>query len=462
MAAHVFTPHQQRAFNYAKKRSRIALFMEMRLGKSPVAIRWAKARAAKRVLLVAPLSTLLGKLNWQGELKREGITPQLLSSVSKEKRMYVLRPSRLLDGMLRRSWAQGWFAVNYEALRTQPEILAFPWDAIILDESTRIRSPKAQITKTLLSKVEHIENRAILTGLPNPEDPSDYFCQFKFLHGHFMHFENFWNFRHALFYQGFTEWDWQPRAKTRDKIKTYVHHEAFVLTRKQAGVGSKKVRQQRNVELNSVQRRLLKEMRTKFEVGGHETKWVTVVHSWMQRIAGGFHPTTLDVISDAKMRLAEELIMDDFRKEPVVMWFRFNEEIEHMQRWLTKRNRKLTVAHVHGGVLKKHRPKIQERFHRGDVQVLLMQVKIKYGWNLSRSSTAIYYSNSYEFEDRSQSEDRIIHLTKKDDCLYLDLVTLGTPDEDVVDSLSDKRMNARLFNQRLHSSVMAALMRRAA
>lgn len=456
--AHVFTPYQNKASRYAESRDRIALFMEMRLGKSPVVIRWVKRLRAKRVLLVAPLTTLLGSLNWQGELKRESIAPQLLSSIAKDKRTAVLRPSRLTDGVLTRAWARGWFAVNYEALRTQPELLDVPWDAIILDESTRIRSPKAQITKVLLNRASHIPYRAILTGLPNPEDPLDYFCQFVFLHGHFMDFDNYWAFRQTLFYTAYTEWDWTPKPKTRERIKEYVHQHAFVLTRKQAGVGSAKVRKQRSVELNTAQRKVLKEMRSKFEVDGVETKWTTVLHTWMQRVAGGFHPVTLSMISDAKMKLAEELIMDDFRGEPVVMWFRFNEEITQVYKWLTTRNRKLQVSYVHGDVEKRKRPKIQEQFQRGETQVLLMQVKIKYGWNLSRSSTAIYYSNSYEFEDRSQSEDRIIHLTKKDDCLYLDLVTIGTPDEDVVDSLSDKRMNAKLFSHRLQSSAVRFMM----
>ena len=474
---HTLTSYQQDALRYTKNRLRIALFLEMRLGKSVVAIRWLKRVKAQRILLVAPLTTLLGSLNWQGELTREGVTPVLLSLLAKEKRIDALYPSRLVRATpenikwshrqivavtprmpmyrLTRSWAHGWFGINYEALRTQPEILDAPWDAIILDESTRIRSPKAQITKTLLQRTSHIKHRAILTGLPNPENPLDYFCQFVFLHGTFMGFSNFWSFRHALFYTGWTEWDWMPKPKTRDRIKAYVHEHAFVLTRKQAGVGSTKVRRQRSVELNAAQRRVMKEMRTKFEVDGVETKWTTVVHTWMQRVAGGFHPTSLELISDAKIRLTESLIMEDFRKEPVVIWFRFNEEIRHVRRWLKKRQRQLTVEVVHGAVHKRERPKIQERFQDGTTQVLLMQVKLgRYGWNLSRSSTAIYYSNSYEFEDRSQSEDRIIHLTKKKACLYLDLVTLGTPDEDVVAALSSKRLNARLYNNALQSSVV--------
>lgn len=462
-SAHQFEPHQQQAYEYAKKRSRVALFMEMRLGKSSVVIRWAKHRRARRVLLVAPLSTLLGKLNWQGEMRREGINPVVLPHVPRNKRMGVLRPTRMLANgagqyLLKRQWATGWFGVNYEALRTQPEILAAPWDALILDESTRIRNPRAQVTKILVNYTDHIRERAILSGLPNPEDPMDYFSQFVFRDGHFMGYDNYWAFRQAFFFQGFSNWDWRPKPKSREQIKQYVHKHAFVLTRKQAGVGSKKIRQQRSVELNSEQRTLLRQMKKEFAVGDVETKWTPVIHTWMQRVAGGFHPTDHTMISDAKIRLAEELIMGDFRKEPVVVWFRFNEEIEALHHWLQKRNKKLTVEYVHGAMKdsKRVRVKAQHRFQDGTTRVLLLQVALgKFGWDLSRSSTALYYSNSYEFEDRSQSEDRLIHLKKKTDCLYLDLVTLGTPDEDVVDALSSKRMTSRLFNSKLKSSALS-------
>lgn len=470
ISTHAFKPHQVDAYNHARTRARVALFMEMRLGKSSVIIRWAKSRLAKRILLVAPLSTLLGKLNWQGELQREGINPTLLPHVPRTRRMSVLRPSRIVAKppgpyhgypKLVRRWATGWFGVNYEALRTQPEILAGPWDAIILDESTRIRSPRAKITKVLTRDTDHIPERAILSGLPNPEDPMDYFSQFVFRDGHFMGYDNYWAFRQAFFFQGFATWDWRPKRKTREQIREYVHKNAFVLTRKQAGVGSEKIRQQRSVEMNTEQKTLMKQMRKEFAVDGVETKWMPVIHTWMQRLAGGFHPVDRHrMISDAKVRLAEELVVDEFRKESVVVWFRFNEEIEALHRWLTKRHKKLTVEYVHGAMKdsKRLRSKVQNRFQDGTTRVILLQVALgKFGWNLSASSTALYYSNSYEFEDRSQSEDRLIHLNKRRDCLYLDLVTLGTPDEDVVDALSTKRLTARLFNSKLRAAPLTYL-----
>ena len=153
-------PHQLDAIAYAFPRSKIALFMEMRLGKSLVAVRWAQRRGAKKVLVVAPLSSL-GP--WEEELYKERIPRNQVHYLlgSKTKRLQTSKNK------------EGWFLVNYEGLRSCPEILKQNWKAVILDESTRIRNPKAQITRLLTNELFYVPNRCILSGLPNPESSMD-------------------------------------------------------------------------------------------------------------------------------------------------------------------------------------------------------------------------------------------------------------------------------------------------
>jgi hypothetical protein len=459
---HQLLPHQQQALAYAKSRDRIALFMEMRLGKSVVVVRWARARELRRVLLIAPLTTLRGIHQWEGELTREGTKSVItLPKVPKPKwpqQFKTWLPS--MDGNLYRYWRRGWFLINYEALLHRPEILHQPWDAIIIDESTRIRNPKAKLTKILIRHTDHVEHKALLSGLPNPEDPSDYFSQFHFLHGHFMGMDNFWKWRHRYFHQGYTQWSWFPNKGTKEKIRNYVHDHAFVLLRKTAGVGSKKYRMQIRVPMVPAQKAAIKEMRRTYALADKETKWATVVHTWMQRLAGGWHPITLELLSDAKMHALTKICRESLG--PVVVWFRFNHEIERCQEYLNKYAPKLRVQYVHGQMKdsKVVRVRRQELFQDGGLDVLLIQVKLgRFGWNLSKANTEVYYSNTYEFEDRNQSEDRIIHLTKKDPCTVIDLVTVGTTDEDVVEALADKRVTARQFAVRVNKAVNRRILR---
>src|SRR6476620_8990239 len=151
--AHTLFPHQEQALRYAQQRDHIALFMEMRLGKSVVAIRWAQPFHGRR-LVVAPLSTLKG---WEQELRDEGETDVVwLTGISARARASLVTTA-----------AHRWHLINYEALRSWHDAPSIRWSCLIVDESTRIRNPKALITKMLTRKFFDVPHRAILTGLPN-------------------------------------------------------------------------------------------------------------------------------------------------------------------------------------------------------------------------------------------------------------------------------------------------------
>src|SRR5690606_17681710 len=88
-----------------------------------------------------------------------------------------------------------WYVANYEKLidhskrarqvrRALPSCLAaLPWDVVILDESTKVRKPKAKVTQIALQYLSQASHRAVLTGLPNPEGPEDFVTQMMFLCG---------------------------------------------------------------------------------------------------------------------------------------------------------------------------------------------------------------------------------------------------------------------------------------
>jgi hypothetical protein len=470
-------PHQRPVFQYAKTRDRIALFLEMRVGKTYVTMKWIREKGARRILLLAPWNTLVGTRNWEGHLRRHGETVTMLCNMPTEDREAAARwkwergiveaPEGYDDlfaragdtvrGLVRRK-AEGWFLLHFEGLRVAPDLLDWPWDAIIVDESTRIRNPQAQITKTLLNRGE-ADLRAILSGLPNPESPMDFFTQFQFTLGHCMGYTNFWAWRHRYFSAGAFAGQWYPKKGTLDAIKAFVHQNSFILTRAKAGIGSKKSYEMRSVPMGPKQMRALKQVAKSYEYEGTETKWAPVKETWMQKIAGGFSPTEDGVLlDDGKPRLLHEVLTEELPRESVVVWFRFNQEIDYCWEYLTRK--KVKVERVHGGLKmpKSERSVIQDRFQDGHTRVLLMQVALgQFGWDLSRANYELYYSNTYEHEDRRQSEDRIIHPQKRDPVTVIDLVTIGTSDEDVVEALQSKQIDSKRFSQAMAASVAARL-----
>jgi len=426
-------PHQVKALEYTKNRNRIALFMEMRLGKTMVAIRWDEMNRSKRTLVVAPLTVLRV---WEEELLKEEWA---------EEDIVTIRGSLKKRVELAHKEAR-WYLVNYEALLVTPELICeeYEFDCIILDESTKIRSPQARITK-LLNQPSNHPRKAILSGCPAPESVLDYFEQMRFLFGRFLNCNNYWQFRARNFRQ--VGYEWVPFKTTRLNLHYALDKEVFFMSRKQAGIDTKKIFEKRFVPMNAEQLKLTKQIKAGFAfetpAGDRvETKWVPVQYIWWARIAGGFSPDGRQ-ISDAKCAEVRQIIEQLPEGEPVVVWFRFEEELQATVKFL--RRNKYDVG-VHNG----ENQKDAKRFEDGELRIICAQARCgQYALNWSRSSTAIYYSNWYDGEVRIQSEDRIIHPKKRDPLLYIDLVAEGSIDEEVVSMLKMKKFNSKEFASEL-------------
>lgn len=427
--------YQQSALNWAATRNRVAFFLEMRLGKTILTIRWVEQKALQKILVICPLSVVW---TWQQELFSEGISSTPLIGTQQEKKILLEEQS------------SRWYIINYEGIYTHWNGRSIPslisqchWDCVILDESTYIRNPKAIRTKMCKKQFAQTPHRAILSGLPNPESSMDYFEQMSFINGTFLDCKNYWEFRLRYFHQGWNQWDWIPNRNTISQIKKSVRENAFILSRKQARIGSKKIFEIRFVELPPKVRRAYNELQLNFKLDGSETKWTLVAKTWLSRLAGGF-PEQEKYQSNHKIKELLLLMQTELKNEQVVLWFRFNKEMYATYEMLFANNFKCDF--IDGKVPPERRNKIQESFLAGKIQCLLIQIKCgKFGLDFSAASTAIYMSNSWEFEERSQSEDRILSPQKKEPILILDLITKNSVDEDVYKALKRKGMSSKIF-----------------
>ena len=426
-------PYQEKALAYAQSRSRIALFMEMRLGKTLVCIRWLSNKTGP-FLIVAPVEALAG---WEHELRGERVNPLHIAVLYGTKQQRLKRLSETDN--------RSWCLINYEGLRViDKDIRNMPWGAVVLDESTRIRNPKAGVTKYCLSAFSNIRHRAILTGLPDPEGPTDYYCQLSFLNGGFLGCHNYWMFRHKFFKTDARGWNWEPKAGIIDRIKREVHDLSFILTRDKANIGSKKLYQRRVVEMTPAQTKLYNQVKNEFAYEEQETKWVITQVLWLSRIAGGFNADGTELVSKKKMNELLRLLNEDLKNDQAIVWFRFNSELRSACSQMSDVG--ISCESITGSVDKKLRPDIVKRFQSGKFRVLAMQVKCgRFGLDCSAADTAIYYSNPYDGEDRAQTEDRIVHPKKKNPLLLIDLISRNSIDEDVIRILKDKRQSSRQF-----------------
>jgi hypothetical protein len=430
--------------------------MEMRLGKTMVAIRWAAGHTSygDRILIVTYKDCADGILD---ELRAEGfsnITP--LFNMSGAERI-----ATLASAVAEYEGEPHWFVINYEAFHNQPGILYQEWAVLICDESTALRNPQAKTAKLFVKRAGHIPHRAILSGLPNPKNATDFFTQFHFLQGMFMGYDLFWTWREKWFYQPTTQlaWMWQPKTGTRDAIKRELEQLAFTLTRAQAKVGGRFLKEKWVVDPSPKQKTYMREIEKDFTLNGYDTNWAPTRDLWLQRIAGGFDPNTLEQISDAKTKLILGKLKDgELQGVPVLVWFRFNEELKVFVAAAKKAG--FRVCALYGDVPAAERGLLRREFQNGGFDIAALQIKVgRFGQDWSRADAAIYYSHTYDVEDWAQTRDRIVHPTQRRDLLLVNVITRGTIEEEVVDAQNEKYQDSRRYQRAVAEKYVARLKR---
>lgn len=407
-----------------------ALFVEMRLGKTLVVVRKFNTMPYLcRNLIVGPYGIFN---SWKKELHLEGGHELIEITGSAKQRREILN----------NTGTGKWYITNKEAHRSIPEIAELPWDTVTLDESRFISNPRSQASEFFTHNFRQAIFRNILTGTPASEGKHEYFQQLKFLDRKMFDFKDYWSFRAKLFEPNQYGHDWTPTLEGEKYINLVLARYAFFMTRKESGLGSIKIHEQRTVPLPAAARKIMRTICKEFvlEHNGQvdKTKFATNKHIWLRRLYGG--SVHGKVIFQHKIDALVELLEGELRYEKVVIACVFVEEVEFLSsalHFLTGR----TNRRIHGSYPKNklHRDFIIGEFQNGKAQDLICHPEcFKYAKDFSASKTMIFWSTPEGLETRIQFEARIDNLAHSEPLLYIDLVCEETTEQDIVDSLVAK------------------------
>ncbi len=425
-------PHQQQALDYCRDHQHPALLMEMRLGKSLVVIRALEESGHNTQVLVVAPSSALG--DWDRELRREGYTDDEVTFLQGSRKLRLQT--------LEIPWR--YVLANRESWLSVPEIADIPWSAVVLDESPSIKNPQSGISKFFRFNFRRVPRRFILTGTPAPESLADLWGQFDYLDGGAFGFTNYYGFRSKLFVPTEAGGGWYPRIGAERLIQNSLSQKAFVLRCKDVHLDQPRIRERREMELSPKARRAYLKAEDEL-ILGFETEREREVSTLMQQyaycrqLASGIDPDTGQVRWTGKLEELKYLLHGELKDEPVVIWFAFNAEIDAAREYLSPDPR---LGYAYGRHTPQERRELFASFQKGDVRVLLLQVKIaQYGLDLSRASTAIYFSSPVSRMDRVQTEARIATARPGAEgrpLLFIDFVTARTVDTDVLALLRRK------------------------
>lgn len=430
--------HQLNALRWARNRRTAALFMDMRLGKSWVAMRWLATRPkAQHRLVLSPKSAHADLVSEAGHA---GLHAEVIAGP--------------VDGRLDRAIAAfdtgaDVVIATYQSLVSGGKASSFArhsWCAVALDECTAIKSPSAIITKVAL---RHLRPpfRLLMSGLPDPEAASEFVTQLLWLRGEVMGCRDYWEWR-AKFMRP-TPWGaWELKPGSRKLLMADVASCAFILTRKQAGWLGGKLRRMIFVKLPPAAEDAVRlcEQQLEHPITGELTCFPMVAASWAAQVCGGAmpgleHSAKTSAVVDCALNRGQVPI-----GTPLVVWARFNAEVRNVATALRVAGFK--VAAITGRVLQSERAASCAAFQRGELDVIVANpAALKMGVNLSRAVGCVYLSTPWSYETRTQSEDRIVCMGDARAKVIADVVATSTADEDAAMVVAAKGVDAKAYQR---------------
>jgi SWI/SNF-related matrix-associated actin-dependent regulator 1 of chromatin subfamily A len=432
-------PHQVEGTDFLRANEYAALFDEQGLGKSKQVIDAISAEieagALAGALIICPNGL---KSNWAGEVERFSTLPFALFGAGAKARRTAFR-----------SLKAAFYIINYEAvegeLASLKALLRFKPIALVLDESHRIKTPDAKVTKAILQLRNDAARRYLLSGTPVANRPDDLWSQMYFLDG---------GERLGESPEAFKARYGDARGyRNADDLRERVSDVS--LRRLKEGTINLPDKTERRVAvtLTPRQREMYDEMRNELALwvvalsGEQVLKQGDAILARLVRLAQlTSNPRLLDSSYD---EVPGKLLVLDAELEAhlatatrkAIVWTSFVPHIDELK----ERYAQYRPVAIYGEMTTEERDRAVKAF-RQDQNVRLMianPAAAREGLTLTEANLAIYLDRTFNLVDYLQSQDRIHRISQTEACEIVLLIGDETVDEFIDFSLEQKRRLAQ-------------------
>ncbi|RLG41999.1 MAG: hypothetical protein DRO05_02355 [Thermoproteota archaeon] len=439
--------HQIKASKFHLQRYSSADYSEQGTGKTWVAINVIEKRIEagqiKRALIVCPASILHV---WESEIEKHSsfLTFTLLRG---SQRMEIFKE---VDTHC--------YIISYDSLTSDIVKLAVrKCQQVIFDEVHKAKNIRAKRTRLALALARKIPYRLQMSGTPWPNSLEDIFSLFLILDRGATFGTNYYRFLERYFY---------ARPIPRTRIKRYIAKPILKHILKKALQGKAirylkdtlrdippKIYQTIPVDLSPAQRKYYRQLSHDLPIEEFSFELppnILAKYEKLQQIASGFLylDNQLVELDNPKAQALLDLlpnVLAGGKKAVIACKYRY--EIELL---------KSLLKGYHPLVLDgttTNKGKVCNKFQTDPThQVLIMQVGCGIGVTLTAADTMIFLSNTFNYADRYQSEDRIHRAGQRSRrVLYIDIIAKDTIDERILRILRKKkqRIEDTLDNQQM-------------
>mgnify|MGYP003111446981 FL=1 len=440
--------HQRKAFYMSRDKKAFALLMEQGTGKTKVIIDNAAYLYSKgeinSLVVIAPNGV---HRNWVKEVSTH------IPDWCPHKTFYYssgMNKKRIeeFNEVHRSTLDLKIFTFNVEAFVSQKaiyymqKILVSGNVMLVADESSRIKRPGAKRTKIITKFGKQAKYKRIMTGTPVTKGAEDVYSQFKFLDPQILGYDSFYSFKARYCIMGGFENREVVSYQNIEELTRNIEGHSFRVLKKDCLDLPDKIYQRHYVEMTPRQKKIYQNMKKSFvaELEGQTIEAPEAITRLLrlQQILCGWFPTEegISKIDEKNPRIeALKEILSDIDSK-VIIWARFKADLRAIERALGD----LAVSY-HGDVTSDARELAVSRFQDDP--------KIKYfignpqsggiGLTLTAADYAVYYSNSFDLEQRMQSEDRCHRIGTKNNITYIDIEARKTVDSKIIKALREKK-----------------------
>jgi len=450
--------HQLDALNASWDKENFAYFMEMGTGKSKVlldnaAVLYDKA-LINGLLLIAPKGVYK---NWYDS----EIPTHLPDHIEKKVVLWKTsdkskKQQKILNTMFEVGTDFHILIMNVEAfskgdgIKFAQKFLMSHKAMIAIDESTTIKTPTSNRTKSILSLRELAKYRRILTGSPVTKSPLDLFSQCQFLDP--------WLLSHQSYYT------FKARYAVTRKIEVQGRRVEIVVGYRNLGELSEKIKPfskrilkrdcldlpaksfiKHSVELTKEQKKVYEQMKKEAIafLDGKMQSSATVMTQLMRlhQITCGHFTADDGTIKDLPCsRLTELMNILENVEGKTIIWSHYTHDVKRIIAKIKEIYGEESVVDYFGETETDQRQTNIKRFQTDDKCRFFVGTTHTggYGITLTAGSTMIYFSNGYDLEKRQQSEARIDRIGQTEKMTYIDIMAQDTIDERIVKALRNK------------------------
>ena len=450
--------HQIKALEMSWDKKVFAYFMEMGVGKSKVLIDNISMLYDKGhingVLIVAPKGVYK---NWYSS----EIPTHMADHVEKKMVLWEANITKSkqkeLDILFKTDEDLHILIMNVEAFSTKKgtqfakKFLSCHTTLMAIDESTTIKSPTANRTKSIIDLGKDVKYKRILTGSPVTKSPLDLFTQCYFLDPWLLEQQSYYAFKtkYAItkrIHVGARSVEivvgYRNLGELSDKLKPF----SYRILKDDCLDLPEKTFMKRIVRLTDEQEKVYKQMKqlALAELNGKLVTTASVLTQLMRlhQITSGHFVANDGTTQILKNERLDELInvLNEIEGKAII-WAHYRYDIQIIVEALKKEFGEKSVVTYYGDTSQDDRQKAIRDIQDKDSPVRFLVGTPQtggYGITLTGANTMIYYSNGYDLEKRQQSEARIDRIGQTRHMTYIDIICENTVDEKIVEALRKK------------------------